>query len=237
VQQLVWTNFLPVFVPAWPSWLYPAGSACIAGVLLILTGIAFIFQKKPRKIALIFGGILLALVVCWHTPHQIFFNPFSKYLATWAHALKCLALAGGSFAVANLFSSDDTGKSRAIELLEKVIPAGRIFFSATMILFGVVHFLYPKNVATLVPSWIPWSVFWTYFAAVALIGSGIAIILKIKLKPVGMLLGVMIFIWFVILHIPRAIADPVTGMGNEVTSMFQALGFSGIAFMLMHDKK
>lgn len=40
----------------------------------------------------------------------------------------------------------------------------------------------------------------------------------------------MLLLWFVILHIPRAIADPAIEKGNEITSVFQALAFSGIAF-------
>ncbi len=47
-----------------------------------------------------------------------------------------------------------------------------------------------------------------------------------------MLLGIMLFIWFVILHIPRAIADPNIDKGNEVTSVFEALAFSGVAFLI-----
>jgi hypothetical protein len=42
----------------------------------------------------------------------------------------------------------------------------------------------------------------------------------------------MLLIWFAILHIPRAIADPYSGKGNEITSVFQALAFSGIAFVI-----
>jgi len=37
-----------------------------------------------------------------------------------------------------------------------------------------------KEAADYVPSWIPNHLFWIYFAGIALIGSGIAIILKIK---------------------------------------------------------
>ncbi len=39
----------------------------------------------------------------------------------------------------------------------------------------------------------------------------------------------MIFLWLIVLHIPWAIADPYTDRGNEITSVFQALAFSGIA--------
>ena len=101
-----------------------------------------------------------------------------------------------------------------------------------MIVFGYDHFLYKEFVATLVPAWIPWHLFWTYLAGVALMGSGICIMFKFQLRLVGMLLGIMLFIWFVILHIPRAITDPYIDKGNEVTSVFEALAFSGVAFLI-----
>jgi hypothetical protein len=46
----------------------------------------------------------------------------------------------------------------------------------------------------------------------------------------------MIFLWFVLLHIPRAIADPFTNNGNEVASAFDALAFSGIAFLIALER-
>jgi hypothetical protein len=101
-----------------------------------------------------------------------------------------------------------------------------------MIVFGIDHFLYTDFVAGLVPVWMPGHLFWTYVAGVALIGSGISLMLNIKLVTVSLLLGSMLFLWLVLLHIPRAIADPLSGKGNEVTSVFEALGFSGMAFMI-----
>lgn len=94
------------------------------------------------------------------------------------------------------------------------------------------HFIYTDFVATLVPEWIPGPVFWTRFAGVALIGSGLAIMINIQQHTAALLLGIMIFLWLLLLHIPRAIADPHSGDGNEWTSVFEALAFSGIAFLL-----
>jgi uncharacterized membrane protein YphA (DoxX/SURF4 family) len=98
--------------------------------------------------------------------------------------------------------------------------------------FGYTHFLYPEFVATLVPAWIPGHLFWTYFAGVALIAAGVGMIVGVKARLAALMLGLMIFSWFIVLHIPRAIADPRSGLGNEVSSVFEALAFSGIAFML-----
>jgi hypothetical protein len=59
-----------------------------------------------------------------------------------------------------------------------------------------------------------------------------AIIFQIKVRLVGILLGIMVFIWFLILHIPRAAIAPVTDQGNELSSVFESLGVSGIAFVI-----
>jgi hypothetical protein len=83
----------------------------------------------------------------------------------------------------------------------------------------------------LLPGWIPGHFFWTYVTGAALIGSGTAIVLKIKLKLASLLLSLMIFLWFILLHIPGAIADPVVDHGNLVVSAAGALGFSGTALM------
>ena len=109
---------------------------------------------------------------------------------------------------------------------------GRIFYSIMLVIFGFEHFLYAEGVRQLVPAWIPGDLFWTYFAAVALIGAGISILFRIKVKPISLLLGIMVFIWFLILHIPRAVVAPATDMGNELSSVFESLGVSGIAFVI-----
>jgi hypothetical protein len=83
-----------------------------------------------------------------------------------------------------------------------------------------------------VPSWIPNHIFWIYFAGAALLGSGIAIILKIRTGLIAALLGMMIFIWFIILHIPKVIAAPVADRADEITSAFLALAYCGIAFVI-----
>jgi hypothetical protein len=104
-----------------------------------------------------------------------------------------------------------------------------------IIVFGAEHMLYGQYVQYLVPDWIPWHLFWTYFAGVALIAAGAGFILRIQLRLAGLLLGGAIFTWFLVLHIPRAAVAPVTDKGNELASVFESLGFSGIAFLLAYS--
>jgi uncharacterized membrane protein YphA (DoxX/SURF4 family) len=176
----------------------------------------------------------------YYIPYELFVDPYYKNLGVWANGEKELALAGGAFVIAGSFPDSNAHvqkKPLFTKLLEKLIPVGGIFISIIMISYGIDHFLYTEGIATMVPAWIPNHIFWTYFAGVALIGSGIAIILKIKLKVIATLLGTMILLWFIFLHIPRAIAHPFLDKGNEVTSAFSALAFSGIAFVIAGSHK
>ncbi len=244
IQQFFYADFRPVILPpAWPQWIHSSPIwAYITGVALIVAGIFISLGKKARMVSLLLGGFLLLLFLAFHVPYLLFVNPDSpRHLGLWTNPLKELALSGGAFVIAGSFWDEKFPAGNKndlfLALLEKFIPLGSIFFSITMIVFGIDHFLYTEFVATLVPGWIPGPVFWTYFAAVALIGSGVAIILKIKLKPIALLLAAMIFLWFIFLHIPRAVADPFTDKGNEVSSVFEALNFSGIAFLIAYGGK
>ncbi len=237
-QQFYYANFRPVFIPPWPSHIpgetilvYLFSMALIIAALAILTG------KNARTAMLILGGGFLVLLLLCHIPYELVIDESSKHIGVWGNAFKELAFAGGAFAVAGSFPDSQAAfqkRAAPIRLLELFIPMGGLFFSITMIVFGIDHFLYAGFVATLVPDWIPAHLFWTYLAAVALIGAGLAIILRIRLKLVGILLGTMIFLWFIFLHIPRAAIAPPTDNGNELTSVFEALGFSGVAFIIAY---
>lgn len=235
VQQFIYKDFRPVLLEQWPSVIpFVSVWAYLTGAALIVAGLIILVSKNARTTALILGLGFLFFFVVFHLTYQLFFTPYSFHLGSWTNPLKELAFSGGAFVIAGSYPEKKlhADKSRLENLLDAFIAVGTLFFSVMMIVFGIDHFLYTQFVATLVPAWLPWHVFWTYFAGIALIGAGVCIILKFKLRLVGILLGVMLFIWFVILHIPRAITDPYVDQGNEVTSVFEALAYSGVAFII-----
>lgn len=232
VQQFMYLEFRPVIFPASPSWIRASAIiACLVGAALVVAGIFIALNKKAKTTSLFLGGFLLALLVFFQCPYVLFIQPNLAYhLGLWTDPLKELALGGGAFIMAGLADDELIPRRNYILTgLEKLIPFGKVFFSITMISFGIDHFFYTEFVAGLVPSWFPDHVFWTYFAGVALIASGVSIILQIKIRSVALLLSTMLFLWLILLHIPRAIADPFGARGNEITSVFEDLAFSGVA--------
>jgi uncharacterized membrane protein len=230
IQQMVICHFMPVIVPPGTPLLSNC-KACvfIVSILLLIGGICIAFTKKSRTKALLTGVLLLLLFVVFHLPYQLQNN--MHFLAGWSDALKILALSGGAFVVAGSLTNEGI-PNKLTSILEKLIPLGRFFFAIDILMAGIMHFMYMPFVVMLVPAWIPWPTFWGYLAGIALIAASLGIILNIQLKLAANLLGGIILIWLITLHIPRAIADSVTGNGNEIVSVFEALGFSGIAFLI-----
>jgi uncharacterized membrane protein YphA (DoxX/SURF4 family) len=228
IQQFIYAEFRPVFLAYWPAsipgiaiWAY------IFGAVLVIAGATIALSKNASIVAIVLGVLFLLFFICSHVYYQLFVSPNKFHLGSWTDALKELALSGGAFIIATTYSNQKMSASNSVLRI-----VGRIFFSTMLISFGIDHFLYTEFVATLVPNWIAGHTFWTYFGAVALMGSGICILLKIMIRPIGILAGIMLLLWFFILHIPRAVTDPNIAKGNEITSVFEALAFSGIAFAI-----
>ena len=206
------------------------GLAVVFGILFTLAGVCLIFEKKTRQVSLLFGGLLLAIFCFYDVPYVFLTSSNYLSLGEWENAAKELTLAGGAFVIAGCYSEGHG--SNLTKFLSKLIPLGSVLFAITMINYGILHFMVAKEASTLVPSWIPYHMFWIYFCGAALLGSGIAIILKIRTGLIAALLGTMILTWFIVLHIPRVIVAPAADMGGEITSAMFALGYSGIAFVI-----
>jgi uncharacterized membrane protein len=229
VQQIYFKSFRPIIVPGWPSWILDSVFLVwVVSLALIIAAIAIL--AGFRKAALWLGFLFLVFVVLLHLPEL--FRSHTYSVGGWSSALKLLALSRSALIVARSLPNPG-GRRRDEGFPDRLVPAGPFFFAIMMVVFGIDHFVYPGFVSSLVPSWIPGSLFWTYFCGIALFLAGLAIILQVRVRLVALLLGLMIFIWVFVLHIPRAIANPDSGgIGNEWTSVFEAFAFSGIAFML-----
>jgi len=226
LQTVYYHDFPYMLIPPKHSWI-PGFLmlSYISGALLILAGVIIVLKKKTKPVALWLGVVLLLIFCFYHVPYQ--FIATSNYMQpiAWDNALKELALSGGAFVIAGSFSKKNENSYR-------LITFGSTLFGITITCFGVLHFLYAKGVAEYISSWMPCRLFWTYLAGAGLLSAGIAIILKIKVRLAASLLGTMIFIWFIILHMPKVIVSPFAEIGSEATSALLALAYSGTAFVV-----
>lgn len=233
ILHFFYAGFRPVILPVPPEATAQLNILVyITGAFLLITGLIIVIGKNVRTVALLLALFLFLFFVFGHLPNRL--THMINILGAWTDALKLLALCGGALIVARAFPGNTN--SSFINGLYKVSFLGRYFFGLLLLLFGIDHFLYTDFVKTLVPSWIPGSaLFWTYLGGVALIGAGLSFILNSIRKPIALLAGTMLFLWLILLHIPRAITMDTSKDPNEIISVFECLAFSGMSFLLFFE--
>jgi uncharacterized membrane protein len=112
--------------------------------------------------------------------------------------------------------------------LDKIVTFGRLFFAVPMAVFGAQHFTSARFIAPIVPSWIPAHLFWVYLVGVALFAASLSIVVKREAQLAATLLGIMHFMFVVLMHIPKVLANPRDRIAWAVA--LRDLAFSGGAF-------
>lgn len=108
---------------------------------------------------------------------------------------------------------------------DKILALGPLFFALPMAVFASQHFTETKAVATLVPSWLPGHLFWTYFIGTAIIAASLGIVAKIQARLAAILLAVTLILFELSLHVPAIMAHPKNVIAWAIA--FRDLAFSG----------
>ena len=227
LQQLVRHEFVRL-VPKLPQWVASPGIwAGLSGALLIVVGLAILVDRKRRPAALAAAG-LFVVVFLLYVPGVIV-NPGAGYV--WTNPCKTLALLGCSILLATVATDrrvDGVVAGRSSPDLTWLY--GGIALGGFLIVCGVQHFVYVDFVVQLVPAWIPGLRFWAYFTGVALLAGGVGLNFRPSAPMAAALTGLMIFLWVILLHVPRALASPQDP--GETSAIFEALALSGTALVV-----
>jgi len=102
-------------------------------------------------------------------------------------------------------------------------------FAIPLAVFGAEHLSSPQSMLALVPSYMPWRVFWVYFVGFALIAASLSIATKVQVRWSGLLFGAMMFLFVAMLHLPGA----VTAGGRILwTIVVREMSFGGAGWVL-----
>jgi uncharacterized membrane protein YphA (DoxX/SURF4 family) len=201
--------------------------AVLTGLVLLGAGLALIANVKTYFAALALVAMFILWIVVLHIP-SAFIDPSLLRSPWWIRTFETLALAGAALILAGL---------AADPVREKWLRVGRMAFGISLPVFGILHFIYPDNVAALValsPVSYPWPLFWAYLTGAGHLAAGLAIATGVLSRLAALLAGIMYASWAFTLHLPRIIDHPETYGGNrrELTSQFVCVAFWGAAWIV-----
>jgi uncharacterized membrane protein len=118
--------------------------------------------------------------------------------------------------------------------LDKILPFGRLFFTIPLAVFGTEHFTNTADIAEIVPRWMPAHVFWVYFVGIGLIAAALSITVEIEAPLAATLVGVMFFLFVVLMDIPGVIAEPNNRFSWTLALRETAFSGGGLAYAGSH---
>jgi uncharacterized membrane protein len=209
---------MPEGLPARSFFLNFISTVFVAG------GIAMCIPKFTSRAALLVSSLLFILLIYPHLATLLgdLHNP-----NPWTATAEDLAIASGALIISGITRQQ---ASPGTVVKPAFVRYGSLLFALSLVVFAVQHFMYADFIATLVPAWIPFKLFWAYFIGFAFSLAFISIVIEIKTRLACALLGFMFLFWVIFLHLPRVAA--ATHIEPEKTSMFIALAMCGIFFTI-----
>jgi uncharacterized membrane protein len=139
------------------------------------------------------------------------------------------SIGGTVFAIglAVTFLRGDWQKARGFD---KLMLFGPLFYAAPLGAFGTEHFTLTREIASIVPAWIPWHLFWAYFVGACFIAAALSIVTKIQTRLSASLLALTFFLFVLLMDIPAWVQAPRDRFA--ITLALRELSFSGGALAL-----
>jgi uncharacterized membrane protein len=170
--------------------------AYLSGVLLIVGGGAILTRSGERVGALLLAVFYGFWVLALHLPAAF---ASWQHIGAWNGPAELTFMAMGGVA---LYAA---GAGR---LRDPLSLAARLLAGASAVVFGFAHFNYADFTASMVPSWIPYPLFWAYATGAGHLAAGAALLSGIQARPAVAALAGMMGSFVVLLHVPRVIAHP-----------------------------
>ena len=152
--------------------------------------------------------------------------------AFWMSAASIALLVIGLVAAKN-----DIAQARG---LGRIVALTNLCFAIPLAVFGAEHFALGNSMIGLVPSYMPWRLFWIYFVGVVLIVAALSIATRIQVRWSGLLFGIMMFLFVAMIHFPGAVksGDRIiwTIVIREMSFAGGGLVLAGIAFPRLRGK-
>ena len=111
--------------------------------------------------------------------------------------------------------------------MNRISTLGKWLFALPMAVFGFLHFGPTEFTLPYVPAWLPFPLFWVYFAGVALMLFTLAVILGRKDRLAGRLLALELLLFVMLIHLPKMFDGDFLG----VIATFRDTAMAGAALL------
>lgn len=192
-------NFAPIWQPTPKNLPVREVLVYLSAALSLGCGLGLLWKRSARDASVVLLVYLLAWLLLFRTP-RIFVAPVSQ--ESWSGFGETAVIVAGAWAA--YAANGGMG-----------VRIARALYGLALIPFGVAHFKYSMETASLVPAWLPWHLAWAYFTGVTYIAAGLAVVTGVYARLAAVLSTLQMGLFTLLIWVPIVVAGPSAFQWSE----------------------
>lgn len=223
VLGLIKGDFTVVWEPVAKDLPERAALAYLCATVSLATGVGLLWRRSAAMAARVLLCSLLAWLLVFRVPALVRSLTVDVY---WS-VCKTAVMVAAAWVLYVWFAADWDRQHVGFATGDSGLRVARTLYGLALIPFGLAHFAYVQQTATLVPGWLPAPVAWAYLTGAAFIAAGVAVLIGVFARLAVALSTLEMGLFLLLVWVPRVAAGSVNTFQWGETIVSWALTAAG----------
>lgn len=217
IQGLIQGGFTAVWSPVPKAVPARDALAYLCDFVALASGMGLLWKRTAAFAARALLGFLLLWVLLFRVP-VVFRAPNS--VLPWDGCAETAVMVAGAWVLYAWFAAGWERLLLGFATGDRGVRIARTLYGLAMIPFGLAHFAYIRQTASLVPGWLPAHLAWAYFTGGAFLAAGAAMLLGVCVRLAATLSALQIGLFTLLVWVP------VVAAGSKDASQWSEFAIS-----------